>query len=56
MYFFCLSMQEKLPVAGPFNTKNAEYGDFEQKTIYSFITYAKMSKILLTFFSVRSIL
>ena len=38
MHFFCLSMQEKLPVAGPFNTKNAEYGDFEQKTIYSFIT------------------
>ena len=56
MYFFCLSMQEKLPVAGPFNTKNAEYGDFEQKTIYSFITYAKMPKNLLTFFSIRSIL
>ena len=39
MHFFCLSMQEKLPVSGPFNTKNAEYGDFEQKTIYSFITF-----------------
>ena len=40
-------MQEKLPVAGPFNTKNAEYGDFEQKTIYSFITYAKIYKLSL---------
>ena len=49
MHFFCLSMQEKLPVAGPFHTKNAEYGDFEQKTIYSFITYAKIYKYLLTF-------
>ena len=53
---FCISMQEKLPVAGPFNTKNAEYGDFEQKTIYSFITYAKIYKYLLTFLSLRSIL
>ena len=56
MHFFCLSMQEKLPVAGPFNTKNAEYGDFEQKTIYSFITYAKIYKYLLTFLLLRSIL
>ena len=53
---FCLSMQEKLPVSGPFNTKNAEYGDFEQKTIYSFITYAKIYKYLLTFLLLRSIL
>ena len=45
-------MQEKLPVAGPFNTKNAEYGDFEQKTIYSFITYAKIYKYLLIFYKV----
>ena len=56
MHFLCLSKQEKLPVAGPFNTKNAEYGDFEQKTIYSFITYAKIYKYLLTFLSLRSIL
>ena len=53
MHFFCLSMQEKLPVAGPFNTKNAEYGDFEQKTIYSFITYAKIYKYIIVFTDVK---
>ena len=36
--------------------KNAEYGDFEQKTIYSFITYAKIYKYLLTVFIIREYL
>ena len=37
-------------------TMNAASCDFEQKEIAAFMTYAKMLKKLLTFFSLRSIL